>query len=94
MTPVSALLGARHGSSAVQGLQQNVGSMSENYLHFDGDPQTDSARRHLERVLAQPQSSGRRWPWIIGLLAGGGSWTIWRAWKKTRDNRTRQQQQS
>jgi len=61
--------------------------MTDNYLHFEGDPQTDSARRHLERVLSQPQTPRRRWPWIVGLLAGGGTWTIWRAWRNNREHR-------
>ena len=55
--------------------------MDETYLHFDGDPQTDSARRHMERVLKQPDVPRRRWPWILGLLAGGGSWIAWRVWR-------------
>jgi len=62
-------------------------TMTESYVHFDGDPQTDSARRHLERVLAN-RPRRRRWPWVVGLLAGGGSWTIWRAWQKNRNGRT------
>ena len=61
-------------------------SMTESYLHFDGDPQTDSARRHMERVLTNAPRR-RRWPWVIGLLAGGGSWTIWRAWQKSQAER-------
>ena len=33
-------------------------------LYFDGDPATDSARRHMERVLKSPESA-RRWPWLL-----------------------------
>lgn len=44
--------------------------------HFDGDPSVDSTRRHLERVLNEPQP--RRWPWFMAMLAGGAALTIWR----------------
>ena len=36
---------------------------------FDGDPATDSTRRHLERVLKQPQK--HRWTWVAAMVAGG-----------------------
>ena len=68
-------------------------SMTESYLHFDGDPQTDSARRHMERVLTNAPRR-RRWPWVVGLLAGGGSWTIWRAWQKSQAGRAEHTKQS
>ena len=37
-------------------------------VHFDGDPATDSARRHMERVLKAPR--------------GGVAWRLWerRVW--------------
>ena len=44
-------------------------------LYFDGDPATDSARRHLERVLKQPER--RRWPWVVGAVAGVATWYFW-----------------
>jgi hypothetical protein len=47
-------------------------------LYFDGDPATDSRRRHLERVLKEGRPR-RRWPWIVAMVAGGGAWTLWRA---------------
>jgi hypothetical protein len=45
-------------------------------MYFEGDPEHDSARRHLERVLkgAPPQ---RRW-WFAALAAGGGGLMLWR----------------
>jgi hypothetical protein len=30
--------------------------------YFDGDPATDSARRHMERVLKGEPT--RKWPWL------------------------------
>lgn len=50
------------------------GSMSG--VYFDGDPATDSARRHMERVLkGEPK---RRWPWLAAALGGGAVWMLWR----------------
>ena len=49
--------------------------MTEN-VYFDGDPATDSARRHMERVL-KGGPPRRRW-WVVALLAGGGAWAAWR----------------
>jgi hypothetical protein len=48
--------------------------------HFDGDPATESTRRHLERVLAQPQR--RRWPWIMTVVAGSTAFGVWRFRRK------------
>ena len=45
-------------------------------LHFDGDPATDSARRHMERVLKGEPT--RKWPWIVAALGGGGVWMLFR----------------
>lgn len=50
--------------------------MSENY-YFDGDPSTDSARRHLERVLKEPQHEHRKWPWVLAAVAGAAAWYFW-----------------
>lgn len=54
--------------------------MSDN-LYFAGDPATDSARRHLERVLKeeprQQQRPPRLWPWVA-ILASGTLWSAWR----------------
>ena len=44
-------------------------------LHFEGDPATDSARRHLQRVLAPEQP---RKNWLLALAAGGTAWGVWR----------------
>ena len=52
--------------------------MPETPLHFDGDPETESARRHMERVLKAAENPPRRWPWVLGLLLGSGSWMLWR----------------
>jgi len=49
--------------------------MSENY-YFDGDPSTESARRHLERVLKEP-TRRRRWPWVAAAIAGAAAWYFW-----------------
>jgi hypothetical protein len=45
-------------------------------IYFSGDPAQDSARRHLERVLSQPQR--KRWPFLAALFAGGTAFTVWR----------------
>jgi hypothetical protein len=47
-------------------------------VYFEGDPETDSTRRQMERVLkGSPTRS--RWPWIATALGGGGLWLLWRA---------------
>jgi hypothetical protein len=46
-------------------------------VHFDGDPSTDSARRHMERVLKSPERAPR-WPLLLAALGGGGVWMLWR----------------
>ena len=48
-------------------------------LYFDGDPATDSARRHMERVLKGEPTP--RWPWIVAALGSGGLWMLWRLGK-------------
>jgi hypothetical protein len=47
------------------------------YVHFEGDPEVDSTRRRMERVLkgAPPPP---RWPWIAAVLGGTGVWLLWR----------------
>jgi hypothetical protein len=45
-------------------------------LYFDGDPATDSARRHMERVLKEPERH-RRWPWVVGAIAAVAAWYFW-----------------
>jgi hypothetical protein len=51
--------------------------MAENYYYFDGDPETDSARRHLERVLKEPTTPHRKWPWVLAAVAGVATWYFW-----------------
>lgn len=46
-------------------------------LYFDGDPEHDSRRRHLERVI-KGGPPRRRWPWVVAIAAGGGAWALWR----------------
>ena len=53
------------------------------HIHFSGDPAQDSARRHMERVLAQPQP--RKWQLLAALFAGGTAFTLWRVRKRRRD---------
>jgi hypothetical protein len=60
--------------------------MSDN-IYFSGDPSQDSARRHLERVLKQPQT--RRWPLLAALFAGGTAFTLWRVRQRRRNNGAR-----
>ena len=48
----------------------------DDQVYFDGDPGTDSTRRHMERVLKSPESP-RRWPWVIAALGSGGVWLLW-----------------
>jgi hypothetical protein len=49
----------------------------EDSVYFDGDPATDSARRHLERVLNEPDRPRRRWPWVVAGIAGLAAWYFW-----------------
>ena len=59
-----------------------------NGVHFDGDPETESARRHMERVL-KGTDPPRRWTWLLAALGTGGVWLLWqggRAAARTRDS--------
>jgi hypothetical protein len=51
------------------------------YYDFDGDPAVDSTRRHLERVLNEPQI--RRWAWLMAVLTGGAALGLWRSRRKS-----------
>jgi hypothetical protein len=51
-------------------------SMSD--VYFDGDPATDSARRHMERVL-KGEDKPRRWPLLLAALGGGAVWFLIRS---------------
>lgn len=54
-------------------------------VYFDGDPATDSARRHMERVLkGEPK---RRWPWVLAALGSGAVWTLYRLGRTAAANR-------
>jgi hypothetical protein len=53
-------------------------------LYFEGDPATDSTRRHLQRVLGSSQP--RRWGMAL-VLAGGGAWGFWRLVRAVRSPR-------
>jgi hypothetical protein len=50
--------------------------MSDDQIYFSGDPSTDSARRHLERVLYAPQR--QRWGWVAAVMAGATAFTMWK----------------
>ena len=54
-------------------------------VYFDGDPATDSARRHMERVLKGEPT--RRWPWVLAALGSGALWTLYRLGKNAAANR-------
>jgi hypothetical protein len=56
-------------------------TMNDN-VYFDGDPGTDSTRRHMERVLKTPQTA-RRWPWMLAALGSGGVWLLWQLGRST-----------
>lgn len=45
-------------------------------VYFEGDPATDSARRHMERVL-EGREKPSRWPWMLAALGSGGVWFLW-----------------
>jgi hypothetical protein len=49
-------------------------------VYFDGDPATDSARRHMERVLkGEDKEKSRRWPLLLAALGGGAVWFLFRS---------------
>jgi len=50
--------------------------MSDEYVYFDGDPETESTRRHMERVL-QGGAPQRRWPWLLAAFGSGAVWLLW-----------------
>ena len=65
----------RTGGVKRQALCENKNMNDE--VYFEGDPATDSARRHMERVLKAPESASR-WPWLLAALGSGGVWMLWR----------------
>lgn len=50
-------------------------------VYFEGDPETDSARRRMERLLKEKEPPPR-WPWLMAALGSGGVWMLWR-WGRT-----------
>ena len=46
-------------------------------VYFEGDPETDSARRRMERLL-KSEEPPPRWPWLLAALGSGGVWMLWR----------------
>lgn len=52
-------------------------------IYFEGDPATDSARRHMERVLKTGEPA-RRWPWVLAALGSGGVWMLWQLGRAAR----------
>jgi hypothetical protein len=65
--------------ASVHGLASATIDPVDDDLYFDGDPATDSSRRHLERVL-KGGPPRRRWPWIVAIL-GGAAFAAWRMTK-------------
>lgn len=54
-------------------------------VYFDGDPATDSARRHMERVLKGEPT--RKWPWVLAALGSGAVWMMYRLGRTAAANR-------
>jgi hypothetical protein len=54
-------------------------------LWFDGDPATDSARRHMERVLKGEPA--RKWPWVVAALGSAAVWMLYRLGSKEQSAR-------
>jgi len=54
-------------------------------FYFDGDPATESTRRHMERVLTDPKPR-RRWPWVAAAMTGMALLGVWQFRKRTRPN--------
>jgi hypothetical protein len=52
-------------------------SLSMGDVYFEGDPEIDSARRRMERVL-KGEPPPTRWPWFLAALGSGGLWMMWR----------------
>jgi hypothetical protein len=50
--------------------------MTIDNVYFDGDPEVDSTRRRMERVLKGGEPP-RRWPWILAALGSGSVWLLW-----------------
>ena len=61
--------------------------MSDEYVYFDGDPETESTRRHMERVL-QGQAPQRRWPWLLAAFGSGAVWLLWQSGRESARART------
>ncbi len=57
--------------------RHNSGMTDRDTVYLEGDPDVDSTRRHMERVL-KGSPGPRRWPWFAAALGGGGLWMLWR----------------
>jgi len=57
-------------------------------VYFEGDPGTDSTRRHMERVLKGSEPP-RRWPWVLAAVGSGGIWFLWHVGRATARARER-----
>ena len=52
-------------------------------LHFEGDPERDSTRRRLERVMKEEPRS--EWKWMAGLAAGATALLFWQVRRRRRN---------
>jgi hypothetical protein len=57
-------------------------------VYFEGDPETDSTRRHMERVLKGEPT--RKWPWVLGAVGGGAVWMLWRMGREAAERRQKE----
>jgi hypothetical protein len=46
-------------------------------LHFEGDPETNSTRRRLERILRAEEQPRSEWRWVAALAAGATALLFW-----------------
>jgi hypothetical protein len=53
-------------------------------LHFEGDPERDSTRRRLERILREKEQPRSEWRWIAALAAGATALLFWQVRRRRR----------
>jgi hypothetical protein len=53
-------------------------------LHFEGDPERDSTRRRLERVMKE-EGPRSEWKWMAALAAGATALLFWQARRRRRN---------